>query len=198
MSTTVPSLWYGAGVPGEADLRLCGDVSAKRVLELGIDAEASNAVALALSGAKAIVSDPDPERIALVRQRAEAAEVHVECHLGAPADLGFATSASIDVVVCSHRLAEVDDLARLFRQVHRVLRPEGPFVIAIPHPAWEMLDDSHTSVARPYGEGAFAIGALLTTLSRADLRVDMIHELRSSASDAVPSTLVIRARKLGV
>lgn len=198
VSTMVPSLWYGAGVPGEADLRLCGDVSAKRVLELGVDAEASNAVALAGAGAKAIVSDPDPERIALVRRRAEAAEVHVECHVGAPADLGFATSGSIDVVISSHRLGEVEDLARLFRQVHRVLRAEGPFVIAIPHPAWVMLDEDRRGVERPYGEGAFAIGSLLTTLARADLRVDTIHELRARREDLVPSTLVVRARKLGV
>lgn len=152
----------------------------------------------AVHGAKSIAVDPSPERIAAVRAAAEASEVQVECHLGEFAELGFATSGSVDLVVCSHRLGEADDLARLLRQVHRVLRPEAPFIVALPHPAAAMLTTSHERVERAYGEGAFAFSRLLTALFRADLRVDVVHELRSTAEARVPSTLVIRARKLGV
>ena len=59
---------YGAGVPGDDELNLLGDVAGgRRVIELGI---AGNAIALAEAGAKAIALDPDPDRI-VVTQRVE-------------------------------------------------------------------------------------------------------------------------------
>ena len=198
MSTTAPRIWYGDGVADETDLRLCGDVAGKRVVELGVAPQGTNAVEFAVQGAKSMVIDPSAERIANVRRAAEAAEVHVECHVGDFAELGFATSGSVDLVVSSHRLADSDDLARLLRQVHRVLRPEAPFVVAVPHPAAAMLDTEGLRVERAYGDGAFAVARLLTALLRADLRVDVVHELRRTDGPPVPSTLVVRARKLGV
>jgi len=197
VSNTAPRIWYGDAVADDTELRLCGDVSGKRVIELGIAPAGTNAVEFALHGAKSIAVDPSPERIAEVRAAAERAEVQVECHVGEFAELGFATSGSVDLVVCSHRLGDADDLARLLRQVHRVLRPEAPLVVAVTHPAGAMLDTSHERVERAYGDGAFAMSRLLTALFRADLRVDVVHELRTDSESRVPSTLVVRARKLG-
>jgi SAM-dependent methyltransferase len=198
VSTTAPSIWYGDGVSDETELRLCGDVHGKRVIELGVGAGAANVVEFARHGAKSIAVDPSPERIAEVRRAAHTAEVHVECHTADLADLGFATSGSVDLVVCSHRLGDVDDVPRLLRQAHRVLRPEAPIIVAVAHPAGAMLDATGQHVERPYGEGAFSISALLTFLLRADLRVDVVHELRTRGAANAPSTLVVRARKLGV
>ena len=97
---------YGAGVADEGELRLCGEVAGKRVIELGI-ATPSNAVALATAGARALAVDPSADRIALLRKQAEQAEVTVQCHQSEVADLGFVTSASIDLVVASHTLHEI-------------------------------------------------------------------------------------------
>jgi len=198
VSTGAPRIWYGDDVADDTDLRLCGDMSGRRVIELGIAPHRANAVEFAVQGAKAIALDPSAERIAQVRRAAETAEVQVECHVGDFADLGFATSGSVDLVVSSHRLAEADDLARLLRQVHRVLRPDAPFVVAVPHPAAAMLGPDGQQVERSYGDGAFAVARLFTALLRADLRIDVVHELRTAPSAPVPSTLVVRARKLGV
>lgn len=184
---------YGPHVADDAELRLCGDLHGKRVIELGMAPGRANALAMAGSGAKTIVLDPSADRIAELRREADAAELHVECHQGDLPDLGFATSASVDLVVSSHRLADVDDLPRLLRQVHRVLKPEAPFVIAIDHPAAVGPD-------QPYGAGTFTLGSLLMSLLRADFRVDNLHELLpSDQPDAMrPTVLVVRARKLGV
>lgn len=198
VNTAAPRIWYGDGVADDTDLRLCGDVSGKRVVELGIAPRGTNAVEFALQGAKSIAVDPSAEQIAGVRRAAEAAEVHVECHVGDFAELGFATSGSVDLVISSHRLSEAEDLARLLRQVHRVLRPDAPFVVAVAHPAAAMLSDDGRQVERSYGDGAFAVSRLFTALLRADLRIDVVHELRTTPTSAVPSTLVVRARKLGV
>ena len=62
---------YGSGIAGETELRLCGDVSgAKRTLELGVS-EWYNSIEFAKAGAKAIAVDPDPDRIAEMRRRAD-------------------------------------------------------------------------------------------------------------------------------
>lgn len=189
---------FGRDVPDDRELRLCGDISGgKRALELGISTEL-NAVAFARAGAKAIAVDPDAGRIERLRAAATAAEVPVECHLGELADLGFATSGSIALVVANHTLTEVDDLGRLLRQVHRVLAASHPFVISVPHPfAGVHTTDGHRATTHPYGTVGRTIGDWHTHLGRANFRVDHIVEAGVSTSSPVPTTLVLRARKEG-
>ena len=197
---SVTPVTYGAHVVNDAELRLCGDVQGKRTLELGV-AEPSNAVLLARAGAKSIVVDPDAERIAQVRRDAEGHEVRVECHHADFADLGFLTSASVDLALCVHRIGEVDDLARMLRQVHRVLRPGAPLLIAETHPVRAMLDGAEVVVRRSYGsEGTRTVSQLFMALTRADFQIDVLHELDAidEASPTVPAVLLLRARKLGV
>jgi SAM-dependent methyltransferase len=184
---------YGAGVADDAELRLCGDLNGKRVIELGLAPGSGNAIPMAQAGAKTIVVDPDALLIAATRRLADEAEVHVECHQGDLADLGFATSASVDLVLSVHRLVDVDDLPRVLRQAHRVLKPEAPLVIAVDHPAG-------VEAGQRYGSGTFSIGSIFTSLLRTDFRVDVMHELfpLDRPEALLPVTLVIRARKLGL
>jgi SAM-dependent methyltransferase len=195
--TTIP-IRFGRDIPDDRELRLCGDISdGKRALELGVSREL-NAIAFALAGAKAIAVDPSADRIAEVRAAAAKAEVSVECHQSDLADLGFATSASTSLVVANHTLTDVDDLGRLLRQVHRVLRASHPFVISVPHPfAGVHTSDQYGSKVHPYGSVGRTIGDWFVHLGRANFRVDQILELGVSEISPVPSTLVIRARKEG-
>ncbi len=189
------TLSYGPGVPGEAELRLSGDVTGKRVVELG---GVRNAVVYAVSGAKAIALTPSSEDVAMGRTLAEAAEARVEFHTGELADLGFATSASVDLVVSVWALAGVDDVDRVLRQVHRVLKPEAPFVFTVPHPVAEILRDG--GLERPYGSAGRTISGYVMALIRANFRVEtMLEPHPTDRADAlVPGALVVRARKLGV
>ena len=191
---------YGPNVHNDAELRLCGDPSGKRALELGIS-DAYNAIALAEAGAKAIAIDPHPERIAHERREAERAGVRVEFHTADLADLGFATSASIDLAVAACTLVEVDDLARVLRQVHRVLKPECPILIASPHPVATMLGGAEVVLRHRYGTPpGRSVSDLFMALHRANFRIDNIQELfpNDNTNAMVPAVLVIRARKLGV
>jgi ubiquinone/menaquinone biosynthesis C-methylase UbiE len=198
------SVWYGRGVADDSEYRLCGDVNGKRVLELGVattpSSVQSNSITLASLGAKAIALDPRADRIAALRERADQAEMRVECHVGELADLGFVTSASIDLVVAAQTLDDIDDLPRLLRQVHRVLRPESPFLVSLTHPLAAMFDSGQLTPQRRYGTNVRSIGELFMSFERSNFRLDVLHELVPiGARDAIgPTVLLLRARKQGV
>lgn len=194
-------IWYGQNVADDEELRLCGDVAGKRVIELGI-AKNPNSIVMAMNGAKALAIDPDAQRIAAVRAAAEQAEVVVQCHHANLADLGFATSASVDLVVAVNSLSTVDDLPRLLRQVHRVLKPNAVFVIAALHPVYAMFGDRSqpTTATAVYGASGHTFSELYMTLERSNFHLDTVHELKDNrARDPLsPTVLVLRTRKQGV
>ena len=216
---------YGADVPTETDLRLLGSLEGKRILDLGCGT-GHNAVLMARQGAKVIAVDPDTGALATARDRAEEAAVRVELHQGGLADLAFLRSDSVDAAISVLALASVDDLARVFRQVHRVLKPEAAFICSFPHPAFAMLNPSAPDplrIARPYEQRGTTswelagepvedyprtIGEIFTTLHRSSFGVDQLLEPVAPArghrsahfADAmrtVPATVIFRARKQG-
>jgi SAM-dependent methyltransferase len=215
---------YGPGIPTEDDLRLLGRVEGRRVLELGCGAGAG-AVALARAGARVIAVDTDDRNLADTRDRAEQAGVRVETHHGPMAELAFLRADTIDAAVSAYGLAAVTDLDRVFRQVHRVLRTDRPFVFSRPHPAFVMLDPAagEPVLRRPWWDTSAVTwrgssepgdpdrpvtpGVLVAALGRAGFGLDAMVEPaaeREAAgpawSDAmrwVPPTLIVRARKWG-
>jgi hypothetical protein len=119
---------------------------------------------------------------------------------------------SVDVALSVRALGDVDDLGRVFRQVHRVLKPNAPFVVSIPHPAWDLIDpddDPALLIRRPYFDARHTVGDLFTGLGNSGFRVDRLLEPGPAATgprseawnDAMrylPRTLVVRARKEGI
>jgi SAM-dependent methyltransferase len=192
---TDTTITYAPGVPPEAELRLVGDVAGKRVIELG---GGGNAVALALLGARVLFVDTSPERVAETRRAAEEAGARIEFHQADLGDLGFATSGSVDVVLSTGALAAADDLGRVFRQVHRVLRPGQPLVLAVPHPLTAALEGGEVVLRHPYGAPpSRSVSNYFTTLQRSSFDVDVLLE-PVPAGAMVPAALLLRARKLGV
>lgn len=216
---------YGPGLPPESELKLLGHVDGRRVLDLGCGA-GSGAVALAKAGARVIAVDDQADNLAEARDRAEREGVRVETHHGPLAELAFVRADTVDAALSAYGLATVDDLDRVFRQVHRVLRSERPFVFSLPHPAFVMLDPSggepvlrrawwdRSPVTWSVGGGrtepdrVVTLTALFSGLNRAGFGVDMLLEPqpdRAAAGDAwsdamrwVPPTLIVRARKQGI
>lgn len=201
--------------PTEAELRLLGDLEGRRVLELGCG-PTSAAIVLARGGAHVIALDPSPERIGEARLEAEDQEVRVEWHVGDLADLAFLRGDSVDLAFSSGALAEVEDVGRLFRQVHRVLKHGAPFVCAYEHPMTTCLRGSLEpgGSARSYFDPApiteldggrqvtrypRTIAEVFTALVRSGFRVDMLVEPPPALGSAlVPPTIIWRARKEGV
>jgi ubiquinone/menaquinone biosynthesis C-methylase UbiE len=201
---------YGPGLPTETELRLLGTLEGKRVLDLGCGAGHA-AVAFARAGAKVIAVDPSAEQLDATREAAEAAGVRVELQHAGLAELAFVRGDGIDLVWSSYALAEVTDLDRVFRQVHRVLRAEAPIVFTLPHPAFTMfvagpgrLDPptgSPPAPQRSYHEAATytvdrggdrvtdtprTISSIFTSLARANFRVDHLLEPRADRAACPP------------
>ena len=130
---------YGPEIPTEAELRLLGDLKGKRVLELGCGG-AQCSIAFAKQGATAIGVDFSAQQLAFARRLCEREDVRVELRQGDLADLAFLRADSIDLVFSSYAFGYVDDLNRVFRQVHRVLKIGAALVFSLPHPASEIFD----------------------------------------------------------
>ncbi len=218
---------FGPDLDHEQLNRLIGSVEGRRVLDLGCGTGAA-AIALARRGARVIAVESSTARLAQARAAAERAEVRIEFHHSDLADLAFLRADAVDLVVSVYALAGVQDLSRVVRQVHRVLTPESPLLLSLPHPFATMLEDDDTEQQPPtltrtawsaapvaWRAGAdegvvhpHSFSELFTTLTRASFRVDTVLEPpaepggsslhRSSLSEWVPETLVVRARKLGI
>jgi SAM-dependent methyltransferase len=214
---TVDHVALGPDLPS-LDRRLFGDLTGKRVVDLGCGM-GHGAVALARQGAKVIAVEPDATQLAHARRLADDHKVKVELHHADLAEIAFCRSASADLLVSAYALAGVEDLDRVFRQAHRVLGPEAPFVFSLPHPFTTLLrlaGDGSIRVARPttsrlpLGDGAMLtyphqFGDLHTSLTRANFRIDVLLEPEpdprtqafNPAAGWLPTSLVIRARKIG-
>lgn len=198
---------YGPDAPTESDLRLVGDVAGKRVLELGSGSR-SSAVALARQGAHVVVVDPHPERLAEARTLAEEQEVRAEWHESALVDLAFLRADSADIVFSAGAVPEVEDLSRLLRQVHRVLKPGGLFVFAYEHPALLIAQGRGYWDETPLSTEVDGVSVLThprpisevhMALHRTGFRVEtLVEPLPVSGAAELPSTIVWRARKEGV
>jgi ubiquinone/menaquinone biosynthesis C-methylase UbiE len=202
-------LLYGPDGPAERDVHLVGHVEGKRVLDLGCG-DGSAAVTLAQQGAVVIAVDSNEARLARARHRAAEAEVRVEFRAEDLADLAFLRADSVDVVFSAFAVDTVEDAARVFRQVQRVLKPNAHFVFSHAHPfslclhegkvARSYLDTGPVTVMR-WGEPITVyprgLGETFTDLARAGFRIETLLEQTGGAGTQVPSTAVWRARKEG-
>jgi len=217
---------YGPDTATESELRLLGKVSGKRVLDVGCGGGQAT-LAFARQGAHAIGLDPAPELLGAARRWAEREGVRIELHQGELADLAFMRADSVDLVFSAWALGGVPDLPRVFRQVHRVLKEGAPFVFSVPHPVYDLIDDSDLeqpllvrrsyydrtpvdeSGETPFGAYHHTLADLFMGLTRNNFRVEVLAEPESSsegtpsrywreASLWLPRTLVVRARKEGI
>jgi SAM-dependent methyltransferase len=195
---------YGPDIADENELRLLGHLEGKRVLELGCGG-AQCSIAFAKQGAHAIGVDFSAEQLAFARRLADREGVKVELHHADLADLAFIRGDSVDLVFSAYAFGYVEDLDRVFRQVHRVLRPDAPLVFSLPHPFYDVIDDDAPDegdggamrIRRSYFDRSpidyewngvaftdyrHTVADLFSGLNRANFRVDTILEPEPKAS----------------
>lgn len=200
---SLESVDFGPGVGSTLERRLLGEVSGRRILDLGCG-QGHTAVGLALRGARVIAIDDDVSQLGAARSLAARHEVTIEFHQSRPAELAFLAADNVELAIAVTSLSFVQDLDRVFRQVHRVIGPGGHFVLSVPHPAALAADPTDADRAITAWDDPGPVGdrwihtaeSIVTSLTRANFAVDQLLERRDTA--LVPATLVVRARKLGV
>ncbi len=185
----------GPDLDHEPLARLIGPTEGRRILELGCGTGGAS-VAMARCGARVIAVDPSNARLLRARAAAELAEVRVELHHSDLADLAFVRADSIEAALAVYSLSGVKDLSRVFRQLHRVLKPEAPLVMSLPHPLSLMVDWDPDEAPTPWlcrpaftddaptwlvaGDEGTAhihqISEVFTALQRSNFRVDTLVE----------------------
>src|SRR5919199_4552064 len=188
---------YGPDSGTEAELRLLGNVAGKRVLDLGCGSGQA-AIVFAKQGAHTITLDPSADQLAGAKKRCEREQVRVELHHGDLADLAFMRADSVDLVFSAWALNTVSDLSRVFRQVHRVLKQGSPLVFSVPHPCYDIIDDSDPeqpllirrsyfdrspvdeSGETPFGDYHHTLSDLFMGLTRNNFRIDVLLEPESN------------------
>lgn len=136
---------YNALYDRPATLRLVGDVENRRVLDAACGPGFYLEELLA-RGADVVGCDASPHMIELAHRRLGGrAELRVHS-LEEPFD--WLPDEAIDLAVCALAFHYVTNRAGLLREIHRVLRPDGAFVISTHHPTadWHRLGGSYFDV----------------------------------------------------
>ena len=187
---------------GEAhDKRLIGNVGGRRILELGCG-NGHAAVGLAKRGARVTAIDSDVSQLSAARELAIKEGVTVEFHQTNLAELAFMTAEQIDLAISVTSLSYVEDLNRVIRQVHRVIKVGGHLLISVPHPAVLCADpnDSTTTVhswltTEPIDNRYIhRVEELVSFMCRAKFVIENILEVHTEEG-LTPTTLIVRAKK---
>jgi ubiquinone/menaquinone biosynthesis C-methylase UbiE len=89
-------------------------------------------------GATVVGSDISTELIKNAKKNVP----HATFYASPASKLTFSKSARFDVVICVLALQNMDDLAPVFAEVKRVLKPGGRFVFVLNHPTFRVLKRS--------------------------------------------------------
>ncbi len=130
--------YWSEAYPNEDDLHILGDVRGLKVLDLGSGAGQSG-IALAKRGALVTCFDLSEKQLDIGRKYADADGVTVTFMQGDMQDLGGLSDRSFDLVVSCAAISYVEDAAKVFQEVRRVLKPGGRFVLSCEHAAWMAL-----------------------------------------------------------
>ena len=147
---------YGPSSPNEDELNLLGDVAGRDVLELGCGG-AQCAVAFALRGARVTGLDVSEQQLKFARALAAENGVDITLMQQDMRDLDAIADESQDIVFSAFALMYVEDRAKVFREVYRVLRPSGTFVFSLDHPFFRKVDVETMAVVESYHETGPAI-----------------------------------------
>jgi SAM-dependent methyltransferase len=182
-------------------MALCEPLAGKVVLDLGCG-EGYCSRMLRQRGAEVVGLDVSERMIDLARQseRAEPLGIRYETADAVTADLG---DASVDLVVAVFlfNYLGVEQMHQTMANVHRMLRPGGSFVFAVPHPAFAFMREAAPPFYFDIGSAGYfsarnsVFGGRIWKTDGSALDVQLVHKtfgdyfegLRKAGFAAMPS-----------
>jgi len=123
-----PELSWAEGPSREADLQILGDVSDKRILELGCGG-AQCSISLTHSGGRCIGLDVSENQLSCGHRLIRSLRIEIPLVLGNAEELPFRDKV-FDIVFCVFGAVGFVNIFNCFRDVFRVLRPGGLFAFS--------------------------------------------------------------------
>lgn len=140
---------YGPGAPNEKELKLLGNLKGKNILEIGCGG-AQCGIAMAKQGAKVTGIDISNKQLKFAQQLAEKNKVKINFYQGDIVNLKQTKSNSQDIVFTAWALHYINNLDKCFKEVYRVLKNKGIFVLSTPHPFYNTIDYKTLKINRSY------------------------------------------------
>ena len=143
-------LLWGPSMPPERDLRILGSsVEGKDILDVACGGGQS-AVYLAEQGARVVGVDFSSAQLEHARAFAESRKAQVRFIESNAEDLAALVDGSFDIAVSAYALGIVEDIRRTFREIHRVLRPNGLFAFSWMSPLFAITEPNGLRIIRSY------------------------------------------------
>jgi len=190
-------------------MALCEPLAGKDVLDLGCG-EGYCSRMLRLRGAQVVGLDVSGRMIELARQaeRAQPLGIHYDTADAATVDLG---EASVDLVVAVFlfNYLSVEQTHQTMANVHRMLRPGGHFVFAVPHPAFAFMRQPAPPFYFDIGSAGYfgarnnVFGGKIWKRDGSALDVQLVHKtledyfegLRMAGFSAMPSVIELKVTR---
>jgi 2-polyprenyl-3-methyl-5-hydroxy-6-metoxy-1,4-benzoquinol methylase len=128
--------YYRDVMNNPATFELLGDIRRKKILDLGCG-EGYNCRIMAKKGAYVTGVDFSEKMIDFAIQKEKKEQLNIKYLVAEASDLQKLKDDNFDVVVCFMSLQDIEDYEGAVKEASRVLRKDGRFVFAIPHPCFE-------------------------------------------------------------
>ncbi|MEK6827550.1 MAG: class I SAM-dependent methyltransferase, partial [Nanoarchaeota archaeon] len=111
-------------------------------------------------------------------------KVNITLYQGDIVNLKQIKSNSQDIVFTAWALHYVDNLKKCFKEVYRVLKKDGIFVLSMPHPFYETIDYKTLKVQRSY----FNNGKMVRVFSDKTKKLVLYNHTFSDITNAIANS----------